>query len=269
VPRITVNDVELEYQVRGDGPPVVLVHGSWTDHTSWELVVPELACEYRVVTYDRRGHSASERPITPASRRTEEADLVALLEALQLTPAHLVGNSYGGSICLGVATRRPDVVRSVAAHEPPLLDAVRDDLHVADDIAPLLDLVASLLAADEQERGAATFVDAVLGEGVWAALPDNMRRTMIANSSTFLAMLDDPGWAAVPSSSRPVPPILLSQGSHSPKWFHQIVAALSADAFRDAQLATLAGAGHAPHLTHSTDYVATLQRFFGAPTHPC
>lgn len=127
MPRQRINDIELHYELTGEGDDtVVLVHGGWTDHLSWQFVVPALAERHRVVAYDRRGHSRSDRSTTPASRRLDEADLAALIETLDLGAVNLVGNSYGGSISLGLAARRPDLVRCVAAHEPPLLDVAQE-----------------------------------------------------------------------------------------------------------------------------------------------
>ena len=75
-----VNGVRLFYELQGTGAvPLVLVHGSWNSHHAWDLVVPRLAEAFRVLTYDRRGHSQSERPIGQESVR-EDADLAALLE---------------------------------------------------------------------------------------------------------------------------------------------------------------------------------------------
>ena len=65
----------------GEGPTVVLVHGSWTDHRTWALVVPHLSDSYRVVRYDRRGHSRSPWA-EPVPRRQDEDDLAALIEEL-------------------------------------------------------------------------------------------------------------------------------------------------------------------------------------------
>src|SRR5262245_21244554 len=93
MPRVRVNGVELVYEVAGDGAPLVLVHGSWTDRSNWQAVVPGLAPAFRVVTYDRRGHSQSERPPGQGSRREDEDDLAALLGALDCVPAHVLGNS--------------------------------------------------------------------------------------------------------------------------------------------------------------------------------
>jgi pimeloyl-ACP methyl ester carboxylesterase len=94
---------------------------------TWRLVVPDLTRSFRVLTYDRRGHSLSERPLGQGSRREDEEDLAALMEALDLTPAHVAGNSFGGSIALGLAARRPDLFRSLIVHEPPLMGLVADD----------------------------------------------------------------------------------------------------------------------------------------------
>ena len=81
MPTKTINGADLYYELLGEGVPLVLVHGSWIDATSWDLVVPAFADHYRVLTYDRRGHSRSHR--RPAgSRGQDEDDLIALLETL-------------------------------------------------------------------------------------------------------------------------------------------------------------------------------------------
>jgi pimeloyl-ACP methyl ester carboxylesterase len=68
MPMTTINGVKIFYELTGDsGEPLVLVHGSWIDHHNWDAVVPSLARSFRVLTYDRRGHSQSERPASPGS----------------------------------------------------------------------------------------------------------------------------------------------------------------------------------------------------------
>ena len=122
MPTATVNGVRLSYTIIGDeGPPLVLVHGSWADGGDWELVVPALAEHFRVLTYDRRGHSQSERPPGQGSLDEDAADLAALIEQLELAPAHVVGHSSGGSIVLRLAARRPELFRSLSVQEPALL----------------------------------------------------------------------------------------------------------------------------------------------------
>ena len=98
----------------------MLVHGGWTDHRTWAFVVPHLSDSYRVVRYDRRGHSRSPWAL-PVPRRQDEDDLAALIEELG-APVPLVGNSYGASISLGLTGRRAELVASVAVHEPARQD---------------------------------------------------------------------------------------------------------------------------------------------------
>ena len=90
---ILVNGVELAVAESGTGEPLVLVHGSWVDRTGWGFVEGELANSYHVVSYDRRGNSTSSP--APGTRRDDEDDLAALIEDLDLAPAHIVANSFG------------------------------------------------------------------------------------------------------------------------------------------------------------------------------
>jgi pimeloyl-ACP methyl ester carboxylesterase len=69
MPIDTINGVRIFWEQTGErGAPLVLVHGSWGDHHNWDAVVPALARTFRVFTYDRRGHSQSERCCPKATR---------------------------------------------------------------------------------------------------------------------------------------------------------------------------------------------------------
>ncbi len=96
MPEAEANGTQLYYELHGGGEPLALVHGAWVDSTAWRSVVPGLAENFRVLIYDRRGHSRSERPATQGSFDEDGDDLAALLEALELAPAHVVTNSGGG-----------------------------------------------------------------------------------------------------------------------------------------------------------------------------
>lgn len=88
---VNANGVGLHYEIAGAGIPVVLVHGSWNSHHSWDLVFPALAQSFRVLSYDRRGHGRSQLPAGQGSVREDVADLAALIEQLGLEPAWIVG----------------------------------------------------------------------------------------------------------------------------------------------------------------------------------
>lgn len=144
----------------GEGPTVVLVHGGWTDHRTWAFFVAHLSDLYRVVRYDRRGHSRTPWA-EPVLRRQDEDDLAVLIEELG-APVHLVGNSYGASISLGLTGRRPELVASVAAHEPPLLGVARPGTPLDVErhfILDQLDQVAVEIRRGRPEVGACRFVE--------------------------------------------------------------------------------------------------------------
>src|SRR5829696_2345624 len=127
MPTATVNGVRLHYDLVGDGPPLVLVHGSWGDGTGWDLALPALAQRFRVLVYDRRGHSRSERPPTQGSADEDVDDLAALITHLDLGSVHVAGSSSGAALALRLAARYPEMVRSVIGHEPPLYGPFVDD----------------------------------------------------------------------------------------------------------------------------------------------
>lgn len=267
MPTIEVNGVALAYELQGAaGPPLVLLHGSWGDHHNFNRVAPLLAGSFRLLSYDRRGHSASQRPSGPVTMADHVADLAALLEALDLAPAHLAGISKGGALALNLAARHPQLIRGLAAHEPPLLDLLAGDPARAPlyrETTRRLDAVAALLAQSEWARGAELFVEEVaLGRGSWARLSDGARRTFVDNAPTFLDESRDPRGYGVDLAALATfdAPVLLTRGDQSPPYFAPVVDRLLAT-LPNAQTHTFAGAGHVPHASQPEAYAATIAAF--------
>ena len=259
MPALPSTSVELHHQVAGSGEPIVFVHGSFTDGDAWRFVAPALAEDFMVVTYDRRGHSRSGAGLGPAARRDEEADLVGLIQVLDLGPVHLVGSSYGGSIVLGVAARRPELVRSVVAHEPALGDLVLDP--AMQDVKRSMHEVGAQLAAGDLVGGTSRFVDElILGPGWWDRLPEATREVMLANAWTVVDMLEDPAWAQLDTDALAGTgvPVLVTDGDASPGWLRQIAAAVGT-LVPDVERLTYAGAGHMPHITHPADLESAVR----------
>lgn len=118
VGRVAVEGAELVFEERGAGEPLVLVHGTGAQASTWGVAVDHLAAGgYRVLAYDRRGYGRSTHPPVRDHRR-HVADLAAVLEHVG-APAHLLGWSSGGNIALALAVSRPDLVRSVVVMEAP------------------------------------------------------------------------------------------------------------------------------------------------------
>lgn len=90
-------DIQINYEDRGSGKPVVLIHGWPLSGASWERQSAMLlSAGYRVITYDRRGFGRSSGPSTGYDYNTMTADLAKLVDTLGLTDAALVGFSMGG-----------------------------------------------------------------------------------------------------------------------------------------------------------------------------
>lgn len=133
---IQLGDVATWFDVRGDGEPLVLLHGGFVDSRMFAPALPLLVSRFHVYRMDRRGHGHTPDVPGPLSYRTMGADLIAFLEQVVGGPAHLVGHSDGANVALRVALDRPDLVRKLVMisgnfhHDglvPGVLDSFEDE----------------------------------------------------------------------------------------------------------------------------------------------
>lgn len=113
MPKINIGDIEINYQEKGIGIPLVLIHGLNGDLTGWVLVMPELAKFYRTIALDVRGHGESGKPDIPYSIKMFADDLYNFLQKLQISKAHILGLSMGGAIAQQLALQHPEIIRSL------------------------------------------------------------------------------------------------------------------------------------------------------------
>jgi pimeloyl-ACP methyl ester carboxylesterase len=113
VVRLALNGVVLAYESHGSGPPVLLLHGLGSDRRSWRAQCAALENRHRVIAVDLRGHGESSRPRSGYQIAQLAADVAALVETLELPPAHVVGLSLGGMVAFQLAVDRPELVRSL------------------------------------------------------------------------------------------------------------------------------------------------------------
>lgn len=107
-------DARLRYRDIGQGEPVILLHGLTRSLADWTGFADTLARDHRVIALDVRGFGKSTRFSDPARLGSQmAADIVRLLDHLDIPRAHLAGHSMGASIAAKVATLHPDRVRSV------------------------------------------------------------------------------------------------------------------------------------------------------------
>ena len=135
----------IAYKRSGEGPPLVLVHGTLATHARWGAITPALAEHFTVYAVDRRGRGES-RDTQPYTLEREFEDVAAVADAIG-PGVNVLGHSHGG-LCVLEAALRTDNLRSVIAYEPasaPVPDG-------------LMDRIEALLDAGEPEEAVITFV---------------------------------------------------------------------------------------------------------------
>lgn len=105
-----VDDIEVYYEIRGEGPPLVFVGGLGVDLTVFEPFTDQLARSFRVITFDNRGAGRTDKPDVPYSIPMMAEDTIGLMDALAIPRAHLVGVSMGGRIAMELAADHPSRV---------------------------------------------------------------------------------------------------------------------------------------------------------------
>ena len=110
---LMLNDIELYYEVHGDGPPLLLVAGLASDVSSWQTVLPALSEHFRVIIVDNRGIGRSIPEDAPVSVDLMADDCAALIDHLGYGPVHILGHSMGGFTALSLAARYPDRVKKL------------------------------------------------------------------------------------------------------------------------------------------------------------
>jgi len=127
MPKIRVDGLNFHYWQSGQGPDLVLVHGLGGNLAGWHLtMVPELQLNYRVTTYDLRGHGRSDAPPSGYATADMAEDLRGLMDALGIATARIVGHSWGADVVLHFALLYPERVTQIVLIETALLAPLAD-----------------------------------------------------------------------------------------------------------------------------------------------
>lgn len=172
---LCVNDIHYYLEIEGEGEPLLLLHGFTGSVRSWDEIRALLRAKFRVIAVDLLGHGQSSLP-NSADRYAMPAacdDLRALLAALGLPSAHVLGYSMGGRLALGFALLHPQCVRSltVISGSPGLATEAERAARCASDDA---------LAQRIERNGIAAFV------AEWEKLPLWRGQTLSENAAAKL-----------------------------------------------------------------------------------
>ena len=244
--------MELHLIERGAGAPgplVVLVHGSLDRSATFARVVAaDALAGLHTIRYDRRGYGRSIDAGPPAGLDEHVEDLLGVVDG---RPSVVVGHSFGGLIGLVAATRAPDVVRGVAAFEPP---------------QPWLPWWPGTSAGGAAARAAPgdaaeAFLRRLVGDARWEALPERTRQVRRREGAALAAELASVRTSAVPplDPGRLSGPVLVGRGSRSSAHLRRSAGELAA-AVPGAELLEIEGADHGAHLTHPAEVARWARR---------
>ena len=223
MPRASLDGVELEYTLRGEGDPVVLIH--WGVCAAWAgplLDAPALR-SYRLLSYDRAGFGTSSRVEGPLTMADHAEHLRLLLRDLGLGPAHVVGHASSARIALELAAAAPEAVRTLALLDPAR-PAPQTEIQAAfrrDGAGPSLARVREGDVAGAVD----TWMIGVFGPGyrevLEAALPGAAEQALAEAGSFFGQELPAvQGWAFGEEDARRIDrPVLIAKGEHSAETF--------------------------------------------------
>jgi pimeloyl-ACP methyl ester carboxylesterase len=124
---VTTEGDDLYYEVRGHGPPLVMIPAASGDAGLYAFVADSLCDEYKVITYDRRGYARSTRHEPQNFEISQQSrDALAVLHSVGERAAFVFGSSSGAIFALDLAKTQPDVIKAVVAHEPPVARVLPD-----------------------------------------------------------------------------------------------------------------------------------------------
>lgn len=255
--------MRLARDLLGSGPPLVLVHGFGGDRSDWDMLVPALIEQHRVLAVDVRGHGRSPAPSAAAGYDLSEmaADVWETVDAAALdSPVTILGHSMGGGIAQLMALARPDDVAALV-----LIDSVGEALPAEsrEYFGRLIDL-----AVRDGMGALADWLDANTPWPEWISEDERLRdrerlRTTdrtgyVASAKALLA------WRGVdPRLAELHVPTLILVGEWDSEYM-QRSAALLVDAIPGAELLSIASAGHTPQRENPDVSLRAITTFLGA-----
>lgn len=253
----------LEFRVRGRGSPLVLVHGSIVADP-WEPMLrhADLLATHRVVTFRRRGYGGSSPPEPGRTIGNDGADVVALLDHLDIERAHVVGHSLAADIVLQAVIDAPDRFSTMALLEPGLFSVPS-----AAGFDEAMSRIYRVFESGDHRQAMLLFLGGVGGADVMARLeaklPAGAADQALADVPTLFGSELPAGtrWVLDEDAVRSLrQPTLLAIGSETGPIFRESNAVFAA-LLANVEHLDVAGAGHFVHIEQPAQVAQGLAAF--------
>jgi pimeloyl-ACP methyl ester carboxylesterase len=262
--RVRIKGVELAYMEQGSGPPLIYVHGALSDVRYLQPELPALAQRLRTIVYSRRyawpneplGEGASD----PVAQHVD--DLADFILALNAAPAHVAGISLGGTICLLLAVRHPELVRTLILEDPSAFPVLVSIPPKPGEILPLLfkqprtlwmalrttasfGRMGVAMRRGKDEESMRLLVNWANGFDAYSQLPAANKAQGMANKATWRAALEHPAVIDLTATdARGIQkPTLLVAGEKSAPPLRAVVQRL-AELIPNSEVNVIPGASH-------------------------
>lgn len=113
MPAVRVNDINMYYEIHGEGEPLLLIHGTCFDTTGWAQQIPPFSQKYKVIVFDNRGTGRTDTTKPPYTIEQMTDDTVGLMEILKIEKAHILGYSMGSLIAQELAIKYPERIKTL------------------------------------------------------------------------------------------------------------------------------------------------------------
>jgi len=279
---VRIGNVNLSYDERGSGHPVLMVHGIPTDNRAWSNQLQQFSLNFRAISISRRHAYPNKNDglnVTESTVANNSNDLVSLIQYLKLSQVNLVGHSYGGFISLYTAWKHPDLFRSLVLIEPAV-----PSLLVKNEKSPfelLIFLLTNFSAATSARRfqngnlklalksfeerdwnhAVRYFYEGIMEkDGSFDTLPPEIQSMMLDNSLTVGELETEfPIFTKEDAKSMKLPTLLV-KAQNSPKWLRAIVDVL-AKTLPNQSLVNIPSSCHFPHFENPSQFNAAVIDF--------
>lgn len=264
---LVVNGYEMTYLERGQGTPLVLVHGSLNDYRAWALQMAPFSAAYRTIAVSLR-HFYPERwdgDGDDFSVRQHADDLAGFVKALKAGPVHLVAHSRGGDVALILAAEHPQRLRSMVLADPAPFDAILPKTPEVSAEAKKRKMVVAAaleqLKKGDLDSGLELFTDAVSVPGNWKKLPESAKQIRRDNAWSLKSLIADAQEPFCCADAHKIEaPILLVTGDKSPCLYGMMHTALL-PCLKRQQIATISKASHGMNRENPDAFNATVLDF--------
>ena len=267
VKTVRINDYDMAYVERGEGAPLILVHGALSDYRTWLPLMPELSETNRTIAISLR-HYYPEKwqgKDNDLTMQQHADDLAEFIKALKLGPVNLLGHARGAVVSMIVASKYPELVSKLVLAEPAPLKTMlsrnpRAEKQLAEREAKMKEAIKHYQQGNPED-GLKLLVEYIAGPGSWDATSETRRGTLRDNSWTQLSSVSD---LETPfrcdNAGNISSPVLLIGGDRSEDIFGQMNSAVKS-CMKKANTAMIGDSGHFMYSNNPSAFIFEVQEF--------